>query len=182
MICPNCKSKMIKDYCVKCGYMNNGNFITKEIKENNKYLDIRLYNKNFDSMQHNQDVWLIVILGPYYFSYRHHLILGTILGIIDYIILKFITIISLSLSNIAYINILCGLYFSAFYLIVTRALYIFSSNIICLLLDKHYIKKIRKKCKNYKKKLIKHNDTSVVYILISILINILIYKILMKLL
>ena len=87
MICPRCNIELDKGICLKCGYMDNGEQI-EQFKKESKYDNIRIYNEEFDEMNTNQKRYLNLILGPLYFSYRNHLLIGTIISIISLFILK----------------------------------------------------------------------------------------------
>ncbi len=59
MKCPNCKKKMKRNFCIYCGYMNNGNFINNKpfvIKET----DLELFlGKRFDVINRNKNLFTV---------------------------------------------------------------------------------------------------------------------------
>lgn len=171
MLCPNCKSEMKEDFCIKCGYMNNGNFINQH-ESQDKYQDIKIYNKQFETMNRNQKKWLNLILGPFYFSYRSHILVGTIIGIIDFLIFILTASIISALISIGNIYCLFAYFIIVFYVLTNRIMYMTFSNYLCIKIDDIKIKKIKKHHQNYTKKLQKHKSSSIIYILINILIYI----------
>lgn len=156
-------------FCIKCGYMENGNYI-EQFKKEEKYTDIRIYNENFDEMNTNQKRYLNFLLGPFYFSYRNHIITGFIIGIIEFLIYIFEMILTSALTSIGNIFTLIAFFNIIFYIVINRILYMGFSNAICLFIDKHKIMKIKRKNNNYIDKLIKHKSTSIIFILMHILL------------
>ena len=169
MKCPNCNIELERNICIKCGYMENGNYIEK-FKKEDKYTDIRIYNEAFDEMNLNLKKWKNFILGPFYFSYRNHIITGTIIGIIAFLIFLFEIYLTNSLNFIGNIYSLIAFFNVVFYITINRILYMGFSNVICLAIDKKKINKIKEKNKNYIEKLVNHKSTGIAYILIQILI------------
>ena len=84
MKCIKCNGKIVDGCCVRCGYLENGNQIKTKVKDKNE--DLKLFNKDFYIINQNKNLLLVFILGPLYFSYRGYFFIGTILGIIDYLI------------------------------------------------------------------------------------------------
>lgn len=150
MKCVKCGGKIINNCCIRCGLLTNGNIVKQDEEVIDKYHVQRLYNKNFDIMNRNEKTYINFLLGPLYFSYRGHLILGIISVFIDYLLFYFI---STFISSASYISLLTNLML-CFYLILNRLIYVGFSNSICLLLDNIKINKIRRKYKdNYLDKL-----------------------------
>ena len=160
MRCEKCDGKIVGGCCTKCGALQNGNQINEvEIDKNE---DLKLFNKDFDIINQNKNLFLIFIFGPLYFSYRGYFFLGTILGIVDYLFLYYMMN---NVLNIAIFIFGSGLVF-ILYMFINRLLYIIFSNYICLLIDKHKVKKIKEKyTKNYKSILKKHKHKKYYFIL-----------------
>lgn len=167
MNCSKCNGKIVDGCCVNCGYLENGNKIQK--KEIDKNEDLKLFNKDFDTIVQNKNLLLIFILGPLYFSYRGYFLIGTILGIIDYLLLYY------SMNSLDILIMIFGSFqIFALYLFINRLIYIIFSNYICILIDKIKIKRIKTKYKeNYKEKL-KSYKHSKYYLLLTLLVYIII--------
>ena len=179
MKCPKCQIELEKGICLKCGYMENGNQI-EQFKKHEKYTDIRLYNEDFETMNHNEKTYINLLMGPLYFSYRNHLIAGTIISIIAFIILYLeIKLTDLILETGIFSTLLYFLN-TIFYITINRVLYMSFSNIICIKLDNIKINRIKKKNKDYTKMLIKHNTKSIISLLIQILFYIIIAIFILK--
>lgn len=179
MICPKCNIKLEKGICLKCGYMENGEQI-EQFKKEDKYTDIRIYNEDFEQMNTNQNKIVNFLLGPLYFSFRKHLIIGTIISLLAFLVLY----IEIKITNyFLQIGTLCTLlaFFNiTFYIIINRILYMALSNPICLALDKMKIKIIKQRNKNYIDKFVNHNAKSILTLLIQILIYIIITVFILK--
>lgn len=178
MICPKCKIEMNKGICLKCGYMENGNQI-EQYKNQKKYDDIRIYNEDFDEMNTNEKKYLNFLLGPIYFSYRNHLLVGTIITIISLIILKIEMTLTNSLLSVGGLADLFAFINIVIYITINRILYMSFSNILCIKLDNLKIKNIKKQNKDYMNILVKHNSKSIIstVIQIAIIIAIILLKI-----
>lgn len=166
MICPNCNIKMVNGCCIKCGLLEGGNYIRHD-ELPSKYDDIRIYNKDFDKMYRNENWYISFLLCNFYYSYRKHIIIGTIFGIID-LLLMFLIVIIYNKLNIT--NSYLLIYILIIYRILIRTMYATISNSICLYFDS----------KNLKKGEYKKIGRSYIYLLINILlylIPIYIYKI-----
>lgn len=160
MRCEKCDGKIVGGCCTKCGALQNGNQI-KEV-EIDKNEDLKLYNKDFDIVNQNKNLFLIFIFGPLYFSYRGYFLLGTILGIVDYLLLYYM------MNNV--LGIIIFIFGPAIvfilYMLINRLFYVIFSNYICLLIDKYKVKKIKEKyTKNYKSILKKHKHNKYYFIL-----------------
>lgn len=180
MNCPKCNGKIIDNCCVKCGYLTNGNKI--ENREIDKNYELKLFNKDFDIINRNKNLFLVFILGPLYFSYRGYFFLGTVLTLIDFLYFfyssSFISIL-LSLKGIWYSNVIAII----ITIIFSRLFYIIFSNAICLLIDKYKIKKIKNKYKcNYIDKLknYKHHKYYLIFTVVLYLIVILMFTIIRR--
>ena len=179
MKCPKCKIELEKGICLKCGYMENGNQI-EQFKKHEKYTDIRLYNSDFESMNQNQKKYMNFIMGPLYFSYRNHLIAGTLISIIAFTILYLEIKLTDLILETGLLSTLLYFLNTIFYITINRVLYMSFSNVICIKLDKIKINRIKKKNKNYTEMLIKHNTKSIISLLIQILFYIIIAFFLLK--
>ena len=173
MICPKCNVELEKGICLKCGYMENGEQIER-FKKEDKYTDIRIYNEDFEIMNQNQKKYLNLLLGPIYFSYRNHLITGTIISIISFIILYFEMQLTNYLLSIGTLCTLLAFFNITFYVLINRILYMTFSNAICLKLDQIKIKGIKSKNKDYIPKLVIHHAKSILTLLLQIIICIII--------
>lgn len=169
MICPKCKIEMKNGFCLKCGYMESGNMIQTESKNDKRYEDMKILNEDFDMMNRNENGLIAMLLGNFYLSYHGHLFTGLLLGLLDYLLFYLINVIT---SDFYFSFII---YFSIFfYLLVTRILYGIFLNIICIKLDELKIKIIKKIYKqNYKNKLGGYHK-SIVYVFLNILIYVII--------
>lgn len=173
MKCIKCNGKIVDGCCVHCGYLENGNQIKQKNKDKNE--DLKLFNKDFDIIIQNKNLLLVFILGPLYFSYRGYFFIGTILGILDYLIFYF------SMNSFSILTIIFGGFqVASIYFLVNRLIYIIFSNYICILIDKFKIKMKKKKYKDkYQEKLkeYKHNKyylliTLIIYVIIIIIFTI----------
>lgn len=160
MRCKKCDGKIIGGCCTKCGLLQNGNKINEAEIDKNE--DLKLFNEDFDVINQNKNLFLIFIFGPLYFSYRGFFLLGTVLGIVDYLLLYYL------MNNVLNIVIFIfgpGLVF-ILYILINRLLYVIFSNYVCLLIDKYKVKKIKEKNqKNYKKILKKYKHNKYYFIL-----------------
>lgn len=88
MKCPKCgkpiKQKANKSfYCLYCGYMENGNTITKT-KKNISASDLEIYlGDRFDKVYRNENMFTIFLFGPFYFCFNRLLFLGVFCAIIN---------------------------------------------------------------------------------------------------
>ena len=179
MKCPNCKIELEKGICLKCGYMENGNQI-EQFKQNEKNIDIQLYNSDFEIMNQNKKTYINLIMGPLYFSYRNHLITGTIISIISFTILY----LEIKLTNLiletGIFSVLLFFINTIIYITINRILYMSFSNVICIKLDNIKINRIKKKNEDYTRMLIKHNTKSIISLLIQIIFYIIIATFIIK--
>ena len=172
MNCPNCGGKIFDGCCVKCGYLNNGNKISlKDKKDKNE--DVKIYQKNFDIMLHNNNWYIPFIIGPLYLSYKGYLVLGAILTYLDlliyYLILMIPSVLPSKLLVLPFFSQL-GMYTFILYFIISKLLYSATLNSLCLELDKKKTEKIKNNNpKNYKNILAKHSN-HVLFPIIAILI------------
>ena len=80
MKCPKCgkpiNQKANKSfYCLYCGYMENGNTITKT-KKNISASDLEIYlGDRFDKVYRNENMFTIFLLGPFSFCFNRLLFL-----------------------------------------------------------------------------------------------------------
>lgn len=172
MICPNCKLETKNGCCSHCGYLENGNIINCNKVEQDKFVDIKIYNEDFDIMYHNENSLFPMIFGNFYLTYHGHVFIGIIWGIVDFSLFLLV-----SQINIEFFHFITY-YAIGLYLIVTRILYGTLMNSVCLKLDEVKIDRIKKKhFREYKNKLKKHRK-SVFYIFINILVYIVIISLL----
>lgn len=85
---PKCDKKITRDFCMSCGYMLNGNYITK----NNFKISIleKEFGNEYNKIVRNHNKWIVFLLGPIYFAYRNYFFLGLILeifNIVSYLVL-----------------------------------------------------------------------------------------------
>ena len=177
MNCPNCNIEMNKGICLKCGYMENGNYIER-FKKDDRNTDIRIYNEDYDEMNMNSKKIINLILGPLYFSYRNHLITGIIVSGLSLAILYFEILLTQSLLSLGNIFTLIAFFNTTFYILINRILYMGFSNSICLKLDRNRINKLKGK-PNYMDLLVNHKNKSIAKIIINILIYIVIISIIL---
>ena len=170
MKCPNCNIELDKGICIKCGYMENGNKIER-FKKTEKYTDIRIYNEDFDKMNLNQTKFLNFIMGPFYFSYRNHLITGLMITLISLTILAFEIRLTGALQTIGSVFTLISFFNTIFYITINRVLYMAFSNVICIKLDNKKIEKLKQN-NNYIEKLANHKSKTILNLIINIVIAI----------
>lgn len=159
MKCPKCHNEMKDNCCMRCGYMNNGNYVTCIDKEP-KNKDMYIYNKNFEAMYRNENVIIPMIFGGLYLAYVGHIISGILLIIIDFFLWYFT---NLFLSCIPIIG---QLYIpnQIIYIVVTRMIFGAIINPYALWLDRRKVDRIKKKYPTcYEKKLIRHHH-SILYV------------------
>lgn len=179
MVCPKCNINLDRGICLKCGYMENGEQI-EQYKPNDKYTDIRIYNEDFETMNQNQKKYINLIMGPLYFSYRNHILAGTIISIISFLILYIEIKITDYILSIGILSTLLYFLNTTTYILINRILYMSFSNVICIKLDNAKIKKIKKQNKNYIEILSKHKSKSIISLLIQIFFYIIISIFLLK--
>ena len=168
MICPRCNNEMKDHCCIRCGYMTNGNFVSQDSSED-KYDDLRTYNNYFDEMIRNENSWLCFVLGPLYFSYRNHLLCGTILTGI-HLFLFYLTgyTASLFLSEVVMVYLI---YFNLFiYIILSRILYVMFDNILCIKIDQYQLKKYKNNHEDYQKMISEHEGKDILKVFLNIAI------------
>lgn len=170
MKCPNCNIELDKGICLKCGYMENGNKIER-LKKSDKYTDIKIYNEDFDKMNSNQTKFLNFIMGPFYFSYRNHLIIGLLITILSLTILAFEIRLTESLQTIGSVFTLVSFFNTIFYITTNRVLYMAFSNVICIKLDNIKIEKLKQE-NNYMDKIVNHKNKNILYLILNIIISV----------
>lgn len=179
MECPRCNIELENGICLKCGFVEDGQQI-EQFKKNDKYTDIRIYNLDFEEMNTNQNKFVNFLMGPLYFSFRNHLIVGTIISILAYLVLMFEIRLTNYFLTIGTLCTLLAFFNITFYIVINRVLYMAFSNPICIVLDKIKIKRIKKHNKNYIDKFVNHNAKSILTLLIQILIYIIIAIFILK--
>ena len=172
MECPRCNIELENGICLKCGFVSDGEQI-EQFKKHDKYTDIRIYNLDFEEMNTNQNKFVNFLMGPLYFSFRNHLIAGTIISLLAFLVLSFEIKITNYLLSIGTLCTLLAFFNVTFYIIINRVLYMAFSNPICIALDNLKIKIIKRKKKNYIDIFVNHHAKSILTLLIQILIYIL---------
>lgn len=168
MECPNCGKKMTKNFCMFCGYISNGNYITNN---DSKISDIeKAFGDEYNVIVKNDNKLFVFLLGPLYFSYRNYFFLGLtleILNIISYFILYniFYNLTNIGPFTFAPILIL-------FYFLLNKFFWVIISNPIYILLMNKKINRIKKQCKMNKDEYIANIKIRNIYKLICVVISI----------
>ncbi len=163
--CPKCGFILTdNNYCIKCGYYK-GKSISNIDKYENEIDDLQFLLKDeYVKIVHNENLGLLFILGPLYFSY-YHCIFSSIIGIILEFSISWILGMSHGGSNII---IMCFLLFN-------RIIHIFFGNTILLKILKIYTTKLKtKKGCQYKETLYNKGAKSPLYLMLAISIYIMI--------
>ena len=139
MKCPKCGRKLRQDgthvYCLFCGYMDNGNVITKK-KTIAKASDLEIFLGNrYDTLFRNENTVAIFFLGPIYFSYCKIIWLTVIAFIIE---LLFYGLMLFSFP----VYYIFTIFFSFIFM---RVVYMAVSNQLCLKIYQKRIDKWKKK-------------------------------------
>ena len=111
---------------------------------------------------------------------RNHLLIGTIISILSYIIFMFEMKITDAFLSIGTLCTLLAVINITFYIVINRVLYMTFSNAICIELDKIKIKAIKKHNEKYIDKLVTHKSKSIISLLVQILIYILVAIFILK--
>ena len=132
MECPNCGKKMTNNFCMFCGYILNGNYITKN---NPKISDIeKVFGDEYNMIVHNDNKLIVFLLGPLYFGYRNYFFLGLILEILNitsYFILYNIFYKITNIGPFTFAPVFILFYFllnKFFWVIISNPVYIFLMN------------------------------------------------------
>lgn len=163
MKCPKCGKNMSHDahnnFCLFCGYLGDGKFISKNEKLQ-QCSDVEIYlGKRYDNVLHNETNVLIFFLGPLYFCYRKHLILGLLFFFLD--VLVYYLVLIFSKDPIILL----------FTFLFLRVIYMTGANTLYLKLCNIKVKNIKSKFgNNYLDELRKRSDNtcSILYIFLSI--------------
>lgn len=169
--CPKCGGIIVDGCCVRCGFMKNGN-IVGNYTPNDKFKELKIYDKHFDEIYRNENMKLIFLLGPLNFSYRGCPIIGGFASVLD--IILFLAV-SNFLNSVSKIYSFVYLLLHVLYLLIIRIAYCTFVNRIILKIDSIKIRIIKYKSKNnedFYDILNKHNDKSIGSIFLSILISI----------
>ena len=165
MKCPKCNSDIVDGCCVRCGYLLNGNFVRNREVEKNE--DLKLFNKDYESLLYNKKLLLIFILGPLYFSYRGFLITSLLSIIIDrYLYFLFMDIVNHSIFMLSSFSM------QLIYFVISRLIYVIFSNSICILIDKLKIKMYKMIYKENCKEKISNHKHHKFYLIIAIVVYI----------
>jgi hypothetical protein len=169
--CPKCGGVMVDDCCVRCGYMTNGN-VAGSYVANDKFEELRIYDKHFDEMYRNENVLMTFLLGPLNFSYRNQPFLGGTITVAH--ILLFLEVSAL-LNPVSRIDYFIYMVLHVLYLLIIRVAYCAFVNRIILGIDKIKINMLKKGAKDqddFYDSLDKHNDKSIGAVILSVLISI----------
>lgn len=173
--CPKCNSNMINNCCVKCGYMSNGS-VSGAFTLPDKNEDLKLYNKDFDKLNMNENKFFLFLFQSSYIAYQDHflfsILISLIYSIIDIVIVLFyyfIFVIALGRINAALALLFPVMVLVHFF--IKRVIYVMFANMICLKLDKLKIKKLKEKNDNYKVILKNNKNTNIISLCASMLIN-----------
>lgn len=157
--CPKCGKIKRFNYCIFCGYMDNGNTI--DANKPKEPLDIEIYlGERYEKINRNTNALSLFILGPFYFFYNKFPLIGLLLILIDYLAC----------------SLLCLLFTSIFIrpifiFILWRILYSAVGNMLYLELCKFRIKKIKNKYPDtYKDVLLEGSDKTTSPILLVIIL------------
>lgn len=160
MICPNCGFEMKDSFCIHCGYMSNGNYISSH-ESNSNVSDLEIYlGDKYNKYLYNENSLFTFLLGHLYFGYHSFVFIGVLAFYIEFLCYYFF----LSFSNKLTV-VLC---------IIFRIIYASCSNMICLKLYQKRVDKIKRKDpSNYKKKLQDKNGktTSILEMIICAFIS-----------
>lgn len=155
MKCPNCGKKILKDaahqFCIHCGYLDDGKQIhTRDEKRRLSDLEIYL-GDDFDKIYRNDTSLACFLLGPFYFCYRHYLLLGVLSFLGEILFWRFWLWCFPRYSFLSFI----------FAFFMSRVFFMTVSNMIYLRLCERKIKRIKKKYgDNYLDELRKFNGKS----------------------
>lgn len=149
--CPKCGFYMCDNYCIKCGFVD-GIYIKdlKKYEENISDLEL-LMKSQFQKCIHNENLFLIYLVGPFYFSLNMHFLITIILVFFDCLF-----------------GIMIGIFFSKgilpviVYFLFLRIIYVMFSNSFLVFLNKLKIEKIKKNNIHYQELLIKKRSYSII--------------------
>ena len=133
-ICPRCGSMIKNNYCVKCGPANN--FYVEKLTKNDKKTDLELFMKDsYKKAKYNNNLFLIFIMGPLYYSYYKLYFLGFILFAIEFFLCFYVH------NLLFYLGF--GMFSIILFYICSRTLYLLFTNILLLKLMKLKLNIIR---------------------------------------
>lgn len=170
--CPNCGKPLQRNYCLHCGYMDNGVFIGKNTTQSISDVEIYL-GRRYDKINRNKNAFLVFILGPFYFCYNRFLFFGLFLILVDFLVC----------------SLLCLLFSSIFIrpfliFILWRIMYVAAGNIIYLELCKIKVNIIKKIHPNDYEVLLRkksENTTSIIMLALAILIIVTVFLLILEL-
>jgi len=148
-VCPKCKIKCKKNYCMRCGLMLDNNSYTQIKLKTEENDNLKKYvGKNFDKLFLKTRNYACGIFGPFYFLYRKCILLGFIFLVLELLILRIY-------------------YYFSFFIILTFLIirFIFYS----VIFNQYYVFKIKKKYEKLSSKIIEKNNTSIVYPAVGLL-------------
>ncbi len=166
MKCPRCGKRMKYDFCVHCGYMLNGNIIDTKKKIEASKLEKYMGN-DYNISIYNENIKTVFFLGPLYFSYHNHFILGTVLSVIDLFIIMKSKIIATTFLN-TFISLGAGSFFLDFTLITRIITFLISRFFYIVIANPLYFKITKKKVDKNKDVVVNLNDRNVSKVIISI--------------
>lgn len=156
-ICPKCKVKCKKNYCMHCGLIfDNESYSQIKLKpvENN---DLENFvGKNYDKIFLKTRNYACGIFGSFYFLYRKCILLGFLFLILELLVLNFYD------------------YFNFFVILVLLIIrFIFYS----VIFNQYYIFKMKRKFQKLKDKSIVKSNVSIIYPVFGLLFSTIIFYI-----
>ena len=85
MFCPNCGSKIKRNFCSHCGFMPNENFIGSNTKKEEPLL-YYYFDNEYDKYVRNENWYVPGILGPIYIISHNFYIVGILLFLLDILV------------------------------------------------------------------------------------------------
>ena len=148
MFCPNCGSKIKRDFCSHCGYMLNGTFI-ECTKEKDEPLLSYYFQDKYDHFIRNQNWYVPGILGPIYIISHNYYLIGILLFLLD---------VAISLGFLVFNHIFLFTYIVRLvdiaYFIINRFVWASIGNLIYLKLLTKGLEKEKKMNPNHYKELL----------------------------
>lgn len=157
--CPKCGFYLTNHtYCVKCGYTKN--VFSTGMEKYTTQNDVELYMKNsYRKVVYNQNLFLIFLLGPLYFSYFKFYGIGFLLFFLEFIGAYFVFYFFFTFGF--------GIEPLVIYYLGSRIFYVVVANFVLLKLIGKRVDSIKKE-KNYQEKISSENSCSFYSLLVSI--------------
>lgn len=172
MICPNCGKFMKNNFCICCGFMENGNFIHKTYEKSHSDLELYLGN-NYQKIIRN-DTWLLTfLLGPLYLCFRNFFFIGFCLEIINILLFFCFAYIGAAIQ-VSFFNL--AIPFMIIYLLLSKTFWMTVDNMIYVYLIKNKIRKLKYKYGIQYQQIIlnKKNDSNILLPILSLFVYFLI--------